>query len=183
MNSNRFIEVNPEKIDMNVFKSIGTDWMLLTAGVSGHFNTMTASWGGMGVLWNSQVCYCFVRPHRYTFEFIEKYPDFTLSFFNPDYRPALEFCGTHSGQSVDKMAQTGLIPMILPSGAVSFNEASLIFDCIKIYSDDLDPAHFMDPEIISHYPSNDFHRMYIGRIRSAFQSKLPLNPETTTKKG
>ena len=63
----------------NFFEVIGKEWMLVTAGNKDHFNTMTASWGGIGFLWNKPVVYIFIRPERYTFEFIEKSEYFTLS--------------------------------------------------------------------------------------------------------
>ena len=36
----------------NFFEAIGKEWMLVTAGTKEKFNTMTASWGGIGWLWN-----------------------------------------------------------------------------------------------------------------------------------
>jgi len=82
MSVSDFIEIKPDKISDNVFKLIGDDWMLITAGKLDDFNTMTASWGGMGILWHKPVVYCFVRPQRHTFQFMEKYKDFTLTFFD-----------------------------------------------------------------------------------------------------
>jgi len=72
-------------IDESVFKLIGDDWMLVTSGNINSFNTMTASWGGMGVLWNKPVSYIFIRPTRYTYGFIEKSNTYTLSFFDRKY--------------------------------------------------------------------------------------------------
>ena len=103
-------EIKPANIKDNPFKLIGGDWMLITAGTKESFNTMTASWGGLGVLWDKEVAFAFVRPTRHTFGFMEKSPVFTLSFFAEQYRPALEFCGAHSGRDVNKIAQTGLTP-------------------------------------------------------------------------
>ena len=40
-----------KSLDGNVFSLIGEQWMLITAGTADHCNTMTASWGGLGVLW------------------------------------------------------------------------------------------------------------------------------------
>ena len=77
-------QLHPETVEDNVFKLIGKDWMLITAGTSESFNTMTASWGGMGVLWDKKVSFVFVRPTRFTFEFLEKFilrndPEFLTS--------------------------------------------------------------------------------------------------------
>jgi flavin reductase (DIM6/NTAB) family NADH-FMN oxidoreductase RutF len=107
MNS-EFLTIKPDQITDNVFKLIGSDWMLITAGTLHEFNTMTASWGGMGVLWNKNVCWCVIRPHRYTYRFTEDADRFTLSFFEEEHRGILKFCGTRSGRDVDKLAATGL---------------------------------------------------------------------------
>lgn len=149
----------------NVFQLIDRDWMLITAGPPGHFNTMTASWGGLGELWNRPVCFCFVRPQRYTFQFMEQYSTFTLTFFDERYRAALNFCGSRSGRDVDKAAATGLTPVPGETGAVYFAEARLILECRKLYAQDLDPAGFLDLTLREQvYPHRDYHRMYVGEI-------------------
>jgi flavin reductase (DIM6/NTAB) family NADH-FMN oxidoreductase RutF len=162
-------KINPEEIGDNPFTLIGTDWMLITGGVIKSFNTMTASWGGLGVLWNKRVCYIFVRPTRYTYEFIEQRDVFTLSFFEEEYRNALNFCGTKSGRNVDKIAKTGLSPVEDQSGAVYFDEARLVLVCKKIYFQNIIPEQFLDPEIDKNYPEKDYHRMYVGQILQAYR--------------
>jgi flavin reductase (DIM6/NTAB) family NADH-FMN oxidoreductase RutF len=159
-----FAIVSPEKITDNVFKLIGADWMLLTAGSLKAYNTMTASWGGLGVLWGKQVAWCVVRPQRHTFGFMENNPFFTMSFFDEKYRKALEFCGANSGKNVDKAKATGLTPLESDLTAVYFDEARLVLECRKLYFQDLDPHHFLDPGINDNYPLKDYHRMYIGEI-------------------
>ena len=79
-------EINPEAVEDNVFKLIGNDWMLIAAGSMDSYNMMTASWGGLGVLWNRKICFCVLRPQRYTREFMEKTGSFTLSFFDEEFR-------------------------------------------------------------------------------------------------
>ena len=101
-----FIKINPEEIKDNPFKLIGKDWGLVTAGTKDSFNTMTVSWGGVGIMWNKPVAYTFIRPQRYTFEFLEKNDHFTLSFYGEEYRKALSFCGSKSGRDYDKPAET-----------------------------------------------------------------------------
>lgn len=73
----------------NVFSMIGDQWMLITAGTPERCNTMTASWGGLGVLWGANVATCYIRPQRYTYEFMEESEFFTLCFFGEAYRKAL----------------------------------------------------------------------------------------------
>jgi len=159
-----FRPIQPEEIPDNPFRLIGADWMLLTAGMPGDCNPMTASWGGVGVLWNQPVAFCFVRPVRHTFGFMERHAAYTLSFFDERYRPALELCGTRSGRELDKAAAAGLTPVAGAGGGVAFAEARLVIECRMLYSQDLDPARFLDPGLADHYPDRDYHRLYIGRI-------------------
>ena len=160
----KFKTIPATAIADNPFKLIGEDWLLLTAGTPAAYNTMTASLGGLGVLWDKQVAFVFVRPTRHTFGFIERAPVFTLSFFDESRRSTLEFCGTHSGRDVNKAAKTGLTPRGDLPDAVYFAEARLVLACRKIHSQDLDPARFLDPTIASFYGANDYHRLYLGEI-------------------
>jgi len=163
--------IKPEIITDNPFKLIDKDWMLITAGHGeSHktFNTMTASWGGLGILWNKQVSFCFVRPSRYTYEFMEKNKQYTLSFFDKAFKQALNVCGTFSGRDVDKVAKAGLTSFEIQPQTVTFREARLVLVCQKLYFQDLDPGHFLDPALEKNYPQKDYHRMYIGEITAAY---------------
>lgn len=156
-------QIEPEEIPDNVFKLIGKDWMLITGGTSEGFNTMTASWGGMGVLWDKKVCFSVVRPTRYTYQFLEKHDTYTLSFFSNKFRKALTICGTKSGRDTDKVRESGLTP-VFESDAVFFREARLVFECRKVYFQDIIPGNLLDPRIEKFYPEKDYHRMYVGEI-------------------
>ena len=162
--SNKFKEIEPGMITDNAFKLIGSDWMLITAGTQSGFNTMTANWGGLGYLWNKKVCFCFIRPQRYTFDFVEKAEIFSLSFFEEKHKSILEFCGAKSGRDVNKVNETGLTPIFSDSGAIYFDQARLVLECRKIYSQDIDAKHFLDQNLQAFYPKKDFHRMYIGEV-------------------
>jgi flavin reductase (DIM6/NTAB) family NADH-FMN oxidoreductase RutF len=166
---NLFQEIDPESVSDNVFRLIGEDWMLITAGTPDRFNMMTASWGGWGVLWNRKVCFCVIRPQRYTRQFVEEADIFSLSYFSEEHRRALDFCGSRSGRDVNKASACGLIPVELAHGLISFAEARLIIGCRKIYFQDLDPAHFLDPSIGDLYPQRDYHRMYLGEVLGCWQ--------------
>jgi flavin reductase (DIM6/NTAB) family NADH-FMN oxidoreductase RutF len=159
-----FTEIKPTEIKGNPIHLIGQEWMLITAGTPQHFNTMTASWGSLGELWFKPVCFCFVRPQRYTYEFMEKNDAFTLSFFIDHYKPQLNFCGSRSGRETDKVDECGFTTREAENGSVFFEEARLVLECRKIYFQDLDPSHFLDDSIMHNYPQKDFHRMYIGEI-------------------
>jgi flavin reductase (DIM6/NTAB) family NADH-FMN oxidoreductase RutF len=160
----KLMPVDPCLIKDNAFKLIGADWMLITAGTTKSFNTMTANWGTMGELWNKKIAICFIRPVRHTYTFMEQVEYYTLSFFDEKYRDVLRFCGSKSGREVDKIAETGLTPRTAESGAVYFEEARLVMECKKIYIHDIDPAHFLDAKIDDEYPKKDYHRMYVGEV-------------------
>jgi flavin reductase (DIM6/NTAB) family NADH-FMN oxidoreductase RutF len=144
-----FKTINPTEITDNVFKLLDKDWMLVTAGNLEDYNTMTASWGHLGILWSLPIAIAYIRPQRYTSGFANRYPDYTLSFFTDRYRPALQFCGTRSGRDHDKAAETGLTPVQTERGNVIFEEARLVLECRKIYEDDLKKKNFLLPEIVN----------------------------------
>ncbi len=159
----KFIEIDPLELEGNIFREIGKDWMLISAGNEQAFNTMTASWGGMGVLWNANVTFAFVRPSRYTYGFLEKEKYYSLSFPGAAGRRALQICGSKSGRDTDKTAEAGLTPLF-DAQAPYFAEAEYSLVCRKLYYQDLDTAHCLDPTLMSSYKDGDVHRMYVGEI-------------------
>ena len=165
-----FKKIDPEAVGDNPFSLIGKDWMLITAGSMQKWNTMTASWGGLGVLWGKQVSFCFIRPSRHTFGFAEDNDYYTLAFFPENQRDALNYCGSKSGRDVDKAKETGLIPIQLGSG-IGFEQARLVRVCRKIYYQDIIPGQFLDSTIESNYNGADYHRMYIGQVEEVYQGE------------
>lgn len=159
-----FTEVSVDNLVMNPFAKIGSQWMLVTSGDMDSWNTMTASWGGLGVIWHRNVAYVFVRYSRYTYEFMEKNSTFTLSFFPESSRTALSYCGSHSGRDVDKAVKTGLDPFSSSADSVSFKQAELILICKKLYAGGINPEDFIDPSVHDNYTTRDYHKMYIGEI-------------------
>lgn len=159
-----FKKISVKEINGNVFELVGDHWMLVTGGDESGFNTMTASWGGLGVLWQKAVAFCFVRPQRYTRKFMDDGKYYTLSFFSENFRDKLYLCGAKSGRDVDKVKETGLTPCCADSGAVYFQEAELVIVCKKIYFHDFEPENFLTPEIAGTYENGDYHRMYVGEI-------------------
>ena len=159
-----FEKMDPKALDQNVFSLIGDQWMLITAGTEEKCNTMTASWGGLGVLWGKPVATVYIRPQRYTLEVVEREDAFTLCFFGEGYRKALALCGSKSGRDVDKVKECGFT-VATAEGAPYFEEADLALVCKKAYWQDMDPTHFLDGEIDGKwYPEKDYHRIFIGEI-------------------
>lgn len=167
-----FLETSPFNLNDNVFDLLDNQWMLVTAGTPKNFNSMTASWGGFGVLWNKTIATIYIRPQRYTYQFIENNPNFSISFFDEKHRSALNFFGSKSGRDFDKPKETGLTPVITSNNNISYKEARLIIDCKKLYYDDIKPENYIDNNIIDKfYPTKDFHRFYIGEIVSCYTRK------------
>ena len=160
-----FKKIDINELSFNPFEKIGKQWMLLTGGNKDNYNTMTASWGQLGVLWNKNVLTCYVRPTRYTYGYIEDNECYTASFFGEEFRNALSFCGSHSGRDCDKAKEAGLTPAEI-DGCMTFAEAELVLVCRKLYSYDLQESGFLtDDGIPGNFLNGDaYHRAYISEI-------------------
>ena len=155
--------------ETDIFNVFDKKWALLTAGNKESFNTMTVSWGGMGTIWSKPVATVYVKPIRYTWQYMEKYDFFTVSFFPEEYRNDLMIMGSKSGRDGDKTALTRLTPAALEHG-VAFAQAETTLVCRKIYWQDLIRAN-MPPEVAERiYTPEEPHRMYIGEVVEILQS-------------
>ncbi len=164
-----FKQITASEINSNIFDLIGKEWMLITAGDKEGFNTMTASWGFGGILWNKPYAACFVRPQRYTREFMDKGEYYTLSFYG-EGNPIHKICGSQSGREVDKVKECSLTPVYDQSGAVYFEEARLVIVCRKTYVTTLKEDGFIDKTLIpKNYQLGDFHKVYFGEIVKVLQ--------------
>lgn len=160
-----FEKIDPREIDGNVFRRIGDQWMLVTAGDRNGCNTMTASWGGLGVLWGEPVATAYVRPQRYTKEFIDREKYFSLSFYDEKFRKQLALCGAKSGRDIDKVKECNFTVEYGLGDTPYFAEAELVLICEKQYADELKPEKFIDAAPAEKwYPQKDWHTMYIGKI-------------------
>ena len=163
-----FKEIDIQSIKMNPFTLIGEQWMLISAKKDDVCNTMTASWGGLGVLWSKNVVSVYIRPQRYTNEFVDGSNHFTLSFFDESYKKTLAYLGRVSGRDEDKIAKSELT-LINDENMVAFEEAELIIVCKKIYKQQLMKDCFIDDSISSSvYPDDDFHYLYVGEIEKIY---------------
>lgn len=156
--------IAPDKIPGNIIKMLSQDWMLITAGNPTRFNTMTASWGGLGVLFNKPVAICFINPARYTYQLMESGDTYTLTFYTETYREALNYCGNVSGRDTDKIKGSGLTPVATPDNSMAFSEAWMIIECRKLVSQSLSPDAIHNPEERAKRSTQAMHKMYIGEI-------------------
>ena len=162
-------EVNVTELSVAVVDLWMNQWLLLTAGTLDDCNMMTVAWGSIGCMWSRPFAQVVVRPQRHTRTYMEQSATFTLCAFPEKYRKDLQTLGTLSGQDGDKLSRTGLTLMESKSvPAPSYNEASLILECRKMYSQDMDPIGFVDKTIQDNYAENDYHRIYFGEILAAF---------------
>ena len=157
-----------DMLNMNPFTKIGKEWALISAGDKNKCNTMTVSWGGVGVLWGKNVVYIFIRDSRYTKEFIDNGEFFSMSFFNEEYRDTLSYCGKESGRNVDdKFKGAGLTPAFRHNIPYP-DEANLVLLCRKMAAVPITEDTFVDPQIMPKwYSDNDMHVMYVGEIIEA----------------
>ena len=164
-----FKSIDPKQLNENVFSLIGDKWMLITAGTKENCNTMTASWGGLGVLWGAPAATIYLRPQRYTKEFVDREEYFTLAFFGEEQRKALTLCGSKSGREVDKVKECGFTVQAAECGAPYFDQAELVLVCRKLYVQDLDLGGMAEKVQTFYGPAQGgIHRAYTGEILEAY---------------
>lgn len=161
-------EIKPEEMKDNPFQAIGSDWMLIAAGDEKKANAMTASWGGLGILWNKPVATAYIRPQRFTKGLVDEKEQFTLSFYGEEYRKMLSYMGRVSGADEDKIAGSGLT-LAMFDGVPAFEEARMVLVCRKLYAQELEECCFLDSGLVDkNYPEQDFHTMYIAEIQRVY---------------
>ena len=156
-------QIDHAALDLNAFQAIGKDWMLITAEREGRANTMTASWGGIGHMWNKNVAFTVIRPQRYTKEFVDAVDTFSLSFIRGD-RKVLSYLGTVSGRDEDKIGKSGLT-LAHADGTPYFEEAHTVLICKKLFSQPYLEESFLYKELYeTWYPEKDYHTLYISEV-------------------
>jgi flavin reductase (DIM6/NTAB) family NADH-FMN oxidoreductase RutF len=168
---NKFVEIKPEELDKSPFKLLGTDWMLITAEKDNKVNTMTASWGGLGIMWGKNVASVVLRPQRYTKQFVDNSDTFSLTFFDKSYKKQLGYLGTVSGRDEDKISKANLT-IQHNEETPYFEEAELVIICRKLYAQDIKPESFISKEIEEKwYPEKDYHTLYIAEVEKILVKK------------
>lgn len=163
-----FKEVSYKDLTINPFTIFADEWMLLSSGNMDSFNTMTVSWGHLGAIWGhhsgTPTAIAYVRPQRFTNEFMEREDFFTLSVFDSEYKGDLAYLGSHSGRKENKLSKTKLTP-VFSDNSIYFNEAKLVFIMKKIYCGNILENGFLDTSFIDkYYPKRDYHITYYGEI-------------------
>ncbi len=159
-----FEKINVDELLMSPTKEIGKNWGILTGTSEEGFNSMTVSWGSIGVLWSKPCVFAFVRPGRYTYKFMESGEYFSLAIMSEELHGKMAVFGSKSGRDTDKYAVSGFTSAE-EDGVKYPEEASLVYICKKIAAGDISPEWFIDRSIDpENYPKKDYHRMYVGEI-------------------
>ena len=164
--------IDPLEISDNFIEIIGKEWMLVAAGDENKSNMMTASWGGVGVLWGKPVVFAFIRPERYTRELIDARNAFTISFMGEQYKGVHKICGSLSGRDVDKVKETGLSLAFTENGNPYFKESRLTLECELLYVSKIEEQHFKNPELFGRWyneKAGNPHIVYIAEIVWAWE--------------
>ena len=162
-------KINIAEQSFNPFELIGKDWMLISAGTAEKWNTMTASWGAVGVMWGKPSATCYIRKSRFTKEFVDAGEYFTLTVLKDGNRDALNKMGSKSGRDMDKMHESSLTPVMV-EGQPTFEEAKLVLICRKVCKTFIGPDDMTAENVERWYGDRDYHTMYIGEIVAAYEA-------------
>lgn len=158
-------EIQIKDFDENIFELIDKDWLIINSYSEEKVNSMTASWAGMGILWNKNVAYLFVRPQRYTQELLKNNEYFSISVFDEKYRDELNYLGRASGRNENKLEKVGFTVKWDENKAPMIKEARFNIMVKKLYCQQMVAESFIDKSLIEkNYPENDFHYMYVVEI-------------------
>ena len=161
--------VTPNDLAPDFLRAFTAQNALVTAGDKSGCNTMTIGWAQVGRLWALPVCTVYVRPERYTYQFMESHDYFTVSVLPAGNSAAMGICGTKSGREVDKVAACGFTVRYGAGDAPFFDEAEAVLVCRKIYVQDMTPDCAKDPRIAPFYgEKGGWHRIYTGEIVEAY---------------
>lgn len=152
-----------KQFPIDAFAQFDKKWALVCAGTPECHNAMTVSWGGLGTLWSKPVATVYVKPVRYTYQFMEKNEYFTVSFYPEEWRRALSVMGTTSGRDGDKDAAAGLTP-VAAGESTTYAQAEVTLLCRKIYRQDLELSQIPADVVKTYYETEAPHRMYIGEV-------------------
>ena len=164
-----FKQISPEEICDDVFTLVGKVFPVITAGKEDHYNSMTASGGGLGMLFMRPITWCILQASRYTLEMILKEQTYTLSYFPNEYEEQMLFLGSKSGRDSEKMKEVELTSVQTPSGDMSFKEARLIFECKLTELTTPNPNDFYSQEAKdwineAYKEANDYRKLVFGEI-------------------
>ena len=167
----RLQAADPKTLTGEFIQAFGTRNALLTAGNGENCNTMTIGWCQLGRLWNLPVCTVYVRPERYTYQFMESNGYFSICVLPDIAKQTLALCGSQSGRLVNKIKECGLTLRYGVGETPFFEEAEMAVVCKKLYVQDMEPVCVTAGEetILPYYgKKGGWHRIYTGEIVEAY---------------
>jgi flavin reductase (DIM6/NTAB) family NADH-FMN oxidoreductase RutF len=168
-----FSPIEAKDIPGDVFTRTGSDYAVITAGNPAHYNSMIASWGGWGILFDRPATWCFLRSSRYTLELMRREQTYTMSYFDEADRADIMLFGRKSGRDTDKMKESKLSSVQTPAGNMTYREARLVIECKLTEVTTVSPDDFLTEEgrkfvIDAHAETGDYHKIVIGEITSVW---------------
>jgi flavin reductase (DIM6/NTAB) family NADH-FMN oxidoreductase RutF len=151
-----------------IMAEVGKEMGIFTAGTGARHNGCTVMYGAVGMIWSKPVYFAFIKPERYTWNFVKDSEYFTVSYFPDELKDIHKVYGFKSGRDIDKAKEAGITPEFLEHG-IGYKEAREIYVCKIIYVDqmkrELEPddvvAKYNDPKDMIYGES---HYMIIGEI-------------------
>jgi flavin reductase (DIM6/NTAB) family NADH-FMN oxidoreductase RutF len=163
--------VAADKLQLDVFSVFGTNNGLLMAGDTDDARVMTVGWANLGRTWNIPTCIVYVRPERYTYEYMETHEYFSLSVLPMKQHDKVIYCGIHSGRDTDKIKDCDFSLQYGMGDTPLIDTAEWALVCKKLYVQDLSPQGVTDSRVLRSYTREGWHRMYIGQVVEAYRQK------------
>lgn len=174
------------KEDINVFDYASEimnglkQGVLLTTKANEKTNTMTISWGHLGIEWEKQIFVVYVRENRFTKQQLDANPEFTINIPMGNFnKKILGIAGTKTGAKIDKIKTLGL-SLEAPKNITvpGICELPLTLECKVIYKQRQDKTAItpennnkfypQDVDASYHGANKDYHTMYYGEIVAAY---------------
>lgn len=160
--------ININDYSCDYIKKISKDWMLVCSGNEDKSNAMTASWGGVGFMWNKPVVFVVVRPSRYTKSFIDKYNCLSLNFMSNEFREILSYFGSVSGRDCDKIKDKNL-SLAYNNSIPYMKDADFVMTCKVLYKQAMNKQCLLGLDIHDKwYSADDYHELYICEILESY---------------
>lgn len=154
--------------------------VLLTTKADGKVNSMTISWGALGIEWSKPIFTVYVRENRFTKQQLDSNPEFTINIPYGDFdKKILGFCGTKSGREIDKIKELSLTLEASEKISVpAIKELPFTLECKVVYKQKQDASAILEEYRKACYPQDvdssfhgankDYHTAYYGEIVSAY---------------
>jgi flavin reductase (DIM6/NTAB) family NADH-FMN oxidoreductase RutF len=143
--------------------------VFLTSGMKP--NTMTASWGFGGVMWDKPIIVAPVRPTRFTHDLIAQTKEFSISVpLDDKMNKLLGYFGSVSGRDVDKYKEKNITPVRCKSLDTFVMPNCLCFECKLIYTNNIVKERLDEGIKNGFYGDNAFHTMFYGEIIYVYNS-------------